>query len=126
MNQQQIVNKMSMPGFLLRIEGLTVLITAVFLYAQSGFSWWLFALLLLVPDVAMAGYAINKRIGSIIYNAAHVYLVPAGLILLSYWLHTPFLLQLGLIWLAHIGMDRIFGYGLKYTDGFKSTHMNRV
>ena len=126
MNQQQIVNKMSMPGFLLRIEGLTVLITAVFLYAQFDFSWWLFALLLLVPDVAMAGYAINKRIGSIIYNAAHVYLVPAGLILLSYWLHTPFLLQLGLIWLAHIGMDRIFGYGLKYTDGFKSTHMNRV
>ncbi|KAA3664159.1 MAG: DUF4260 family protein, partial [Chloroflexi bacterium] len=103
-----------MPGLLLRIEGLTVLGTAVTLYALSNFSWWTFVLLLLAPDLAMLGYTINKQVGSILYNIFHTYPLPALLILLSFLINAPFALQLGLIWLAHIGMDRIFGYGLKY------------
>ncbi len=124
--KQTIENKMSMPGMLLRIEGLTVLGTAVILYAQSGFSWWMFALLLLTPDLAMVGYVINKQVGSILYNIFHTYPLPTLLILLSFLINAPLALQLGLIWLAHIGMDRIFGYGLKYSTDFKATHMNRV
>jgi Domain of unknown function (DUF4260) len=34
--------------------------------------------------------------------------------------------QVGLIWLAHIGIDRVLGYGLKYPTGFKDTHLSRV
>lgn len=126
MNQQLLQNKMSMPGLLLRIEGLTVLATAVFFYTQSGFSWRQFALFLLLPDVAMVGYAVNKRIGSMMYNIVHTYPLPAFVLLLGTLLHMPIFRQAGLIWLAHIGMDRIFGYGLKYAEDFKSTHMNRV
>ena len=33
---------------------------------------------------------------------------------------------LALIWLAHIGMDRTAGYGLKYPTEFKDTHMQHV
>jgi len=34
--------------------------------------------------------------------------------------------QIALVWLAHIGFDRFFGYGLKYPTGFKDTHLQRV
>ena len=36
------------------------------------------------------------------------------------------LVQVALIWLAHIGMDRALGYGLKYETAFKDTHLERV
>jgi hypothetical protein len=35
-------------------------------------------------------------------------------------------LQVRLIWLAHIGLDRAVGYGLKYPTAFKETHLQRV
>jgi hypothetical protein len=38
----------------------------------------------------------------------------------------PFGLQIALIWGAHIGMDRAVGYGLKYADAFKHTHLSEV
>jgi hypothetical protein len=31
-----------------------------------------------------------------------------------------------LIWAAHIGVDRLVGYGLKYPTAFKDTHLQRV
>jgi hypothetical protein len=31
-----------------------------------------------------------------------------------------------LIWLAHIGLDRTLGYGLKYPTFFEDTHLQRV
>ena len=34
--------------------------------------------------------------------------------------------KVALIWLAHIGMDRLLGYGLKYPSAFKDTHLQRV
>jgi hypothetical protein len=36
------------------------------------------------------------------------------------------LLQIGLIGLAHIGFDRLGGYGLKYSEAFGLTHLGRV
>jgi hypothetical protein len=34
--------------------------------------------------------------------------------------------KIALIWLAHIGADRLLGYGLKYPTAFKDTHLSRV
>jgi hypothetical protein len=34
--------------------------------------------------------------------------------------------KVALIWLAHIGADRLLGYGLKYPTTFKDTHLSRV
>jgi hypothetical protein len=31
-----------------------------------------------------------------------------------------------LIWLAHIGMDRSLGYGLKLPTAFQDTHLGRI
>ncbi|MEO8611495.1 MAG: DUF4260 domain-containing protein [Chloroflexota bacterium] len=115
-----------MPNALLRLEGLTVFISAIALYAHQGFSGLEFIVLLLVPDVSMMGYRVNNRVGSWVYNAAHVYTIPALVIGLGLALNAPIAIQIGLIWFAHIGMDRIMGYGLKYATEFKDTHMQRV
>jgi hypothetical protein len=31
-----------------------------------------------------------------------------------------------LIWVAHIGFDRLLGYGLKYPTGFGNTHLGKL
>ncbi len=36
------------------------------------------------------------------------------------------LLALSITWVAHIGMDRTLGYGLKYQTNFKDTHLQKV
>jgi hypothetical protein len=62
------------PRVLLRIEGLAYIALALIGYAQSGYSWWLFAALILVPDVSMFGYLINPSIGAASYKpCAHAH-----------------------------------------------------
>lgn len=109
-----------------RFEGLTFLVAAVLLYAATRASWWLFALLLLVPDVSMAGYWAGNRIGQISYNIVHAYVLPLALALVGFVFGQSLLLAIGLIWLAHIGLDRAVGYGLKEAEGFKFTHLGAL
>ena len=110
----------------LRTEGLLIFFLSILLYSRTAASWWLFLVLLLVPDIAMAGYWIGSRWGAIFYNVAHSYVGPAlcaGAALLGYhqnWI--PYCL----IWTAHIGMDRGMGYGLKYPEAFKTTHLGHL
>jgi|SRR5579859_2125370 len=117
---------MSMPGILLRLEGAILFVCAVALYINRQGSLILFLLLILAPDVSMTGYLANPRIGSLIYNVVHVYMLPAVLLAISLSVGLPLGAQIALIWLAHIGMDRIVGYGLKYPTAFKDTHLQRV
>lgn len=118
--------RMSMPGLLLRVEGLAILAGAITLYAYQGYGWLAFALLLLAPDLIMVVYTLDKRTGSFAYNLAHTYSLPLLLALISLISGFPTGLQLALIWFAHIGLDRMVGYGLKYLDTFKETHLSRV
>jgi hypothetical protein len=111
---------------LLRLEGLAVLAAAVSAYAVIGGSWPLFALLLLAPDVAMVGYRFGPAVGAAAYNAVHTYLAPAALGALSLALGAPLIQALALIWIAHIGLDRALGYGLKYSTGFGDSHLGRI
>lgn len=111
---------------LLHLEGLFVLIISVYFYAHNQYSWLLFMLLLFSPDIAMLGYLINNKIGSVCYNLVHTYILAVVLILAGFVSSIDFMLALGLILSSHIGMDRMFGFGLKYPGGFKDTHFNRV
>lgn len=115
-----------LPRLLLHLEGAAVLITALIFYGQNDYSWWLFALLLLAPDLSALGYLHSQEVGSLSYNVVHTTVLPIALALVSLLLGMDLGLQLALIWLAHIGMDRLVGYGLKYPDGFKVTHFNKV
>lgn len=93
-------------------------------YGVLGASWALFAALLFVPDVFMAGYLAGPRIGAAVYNAGHTYVVPLGLGALAGVLAAPLLGAVALIWTVHIGMDRALGYGLKRPGGFYDTHLS--
>lgn len=116
----------SLPAALVRIEGLAVFVSASALYASLGANGWLFLLLLLVPDLSMIGYLLNTRIGAMSYNAAHTYVSPLLLTVISVLVGWDMGVPLALIWFAHIGMDRLVGYGLKYASGFKDTHLGRL
>jgi len=118
--------KLTQPKPLLHLEGAILLAVSLFLYGWLGGNWWLFVLLILAPDLAMVGYAINKEAGAAIYNLAHIYVWPAALVIFSVLTANSLAMQLALIWLAHIGGDRLLGYGLKYTTDFKDTHLNHV
>jgi hypothetical protein len=113
-------------ALLLRAEGLVILIAAVALYAMADYSWLAFALLFFAPDLALIPYAINRRIGISVYNAVHTFTLPLVLGVAAVLLGWPVGVQVALIWLAHIGMDRAVGYGLKYSDQLKDTHLSRV
>jgi hypothetical protein len=111
---------------LLRLEGLTLLLGMVLLYAVWGGSWWIFFILFLVPDLSFAAYLAGPKFGAVVYNAAHSYMAPVALMTLGFGFAAPLTLAVAMIWLAHIGLDRALGYGLKYSGGFGVTHLGRI
>jgi hypothetical protein len=115
-----------LPKVLLRMEGVVLLGLASVLYAKLGASWILFAVILLVPDGAMIGYLGGTRIGAVMYNLTHTYLGPGALGLIGVLGGAHQLSAVALVWFAHIGMDRALGYGLKYDDAFKHTHLGMI
>lgn len=110
----------------LRLEEIGMFILGVVLFASLEFPWWLFAALILVPDVSMIGYVINNRIGAVVYNVAHHKAVAVVVYTAGALLHNPILMLAGIILFSHASMDRIFGYGLKYPDSFKHTHLGWI
>jgi len=111
---------------LLRLEGLTLFAGMVVLYWAWDGSWLVFALLFLVPDLSFLAYLSDAKFGAFVYNAAHSYMAPVALLTLGFALASPLTLSIALIWLAHIGIDRALGYGLKYSAGFGFTHLGRI
>jgi hypothetical protein len=132
------------PRVLLRLEGAAMLVTATLAYAQTGRGWLLYLLLFFVPDVSFAAYTLGPRIGAIGYNLLHSYTFPLtalAVALAARWAGadvavydmfvvwhdiTALTAAVMLIWIAHIGFDRMLGYGLKYPSGFKDTHLGRL
>jgi Domain of unknown function (DUF4260) len=114
------------PTVLLRAEGAGLAVVALVAYALVGAGWWLFAALLLAPDLSMLGYLAGPRVGARIYNAAHTTLGPLALGVVGVLAGHEVALSLSLIWLAHIGFDRAIGYGLKYPDRFQHTHLGTI
>ncbi len=109
---------------LLRAEALIELALAVLAYRHVGGTWLMFALLFLAPDVSMVGYLANPRIGARVYNLGHTYIAPTLLALAGFVMAAPLMYLLVSIWAAHIGFDRLLGYGLKYLVAFGATHLN--
>ena len=115
-----------MPRTLLRLEGAAVLAGALGLYFDRGYGWLALALLVLAPDVSMLGYLAGPKVGARVYDLAHTEAWPVALGVAGVLADEKVAVQLALIWLAHIGVDRLLGYGLKYETGFKDTHLQRV
>lgn len=111
---------------MIALEGAALLIGAVALYAHTVGDWGAFALLFFVPDLAFIPYMINARLGTWVYNLLHTITAPVLLGLIALAMSWSAGVGLALIWLAHIGMDRTLGYGLKYPSAFKDTHLQRL
>lgn len=110
----------------LRIEGLAVLLLSFALYRAHGHGWPLFLVLFFVPDVTMAGYLRNPRVGALVYNLGHTYTAPLLLGAAGVASGNGLLVSLALIWAGHIGLDRMLGYGLKLPSAFQDTHLGRI
>lgn len=111
---------------LLRIEGLIVLVAAVVAYNKFGLDWPTFAIAFLAPDLAILGYLAGARVGAAAYNATHSYVGCVATLCAGVMSGAPALVGAGLIWAAHIGFDRALGYGLKYSLGFRFTHLGAI
>ena len=111
---------------LLRIENAAIALAALAGFHLTGESWWLFAALILAPDLSFAAYLAGPRIGAIGYNMLHSWIGPALLLSGSAALGNQTFMAVALVWLAHIGFDRAAGYGLKHFTGFHDTHLGRI
>lgn len=110
---------------LIRLEELGIFAVSVLLLYKLdiGLSWWLYVLLFFSPDIGMAGYAVNTKVGAATYNFFHHKAVAAILLVWGIVQGNDWLLFAGLLLLAHSSFDRILGYGLKYPDNFKHTNI---
>jgi len=110
----------------LRLEGLAALGAGLGLFAMTGGNWLFLIPLLLVPDVSMLGYLAGPRVGAFTYNLAHTW-VPGLLVLgLGIWTGSTAVQLAASILIAHVGMDRALGYGLKLPSAFRDTHLGRI
>ncbi len=111
---------------LLRAEAALLFALILWAYGQWGMGWGTFALCFLLPDLAFLGYLAGPRIGALAYNATHALAGPLALLALGVASGERAALAAGLIWTAHVGFDRMLGYGLKYAAGFRATHLGRI
>jgi hypothetical protein len=107
----------------LRLEGLVIFSLAIAAFNMLGGNWWIFALLILAPDLSMLAWFAGPKTGARIYNLVHTYTLPAALGAVAFALGAMWLVPIALIWVAHIGLDRAIGYGLKYPESFRHTHL---
>ena len=110
----------------LHIDGVVLFLAGTVVYGILGFSWGLYAALILAPDLFMLGYLAGPRTGAAIYNIGHSLFWPAAFVLAGLLIPSTTLLSVGIIWACHLGMDHAFGYGFKYPDAFKHTHFAEV
>ena len=118
--------KITLPPVLLRTEGATLLALSVLLYGLNEGGWLLFVLLFLAPDASMLGYLSGSRIGAASYNLFHTYTTPGLLAALGLLAESHPAVSVALVWFAHIGFDRMVGFGLKYPTGFSTPSTNAL
>ena len=111
---------------LLRLEGVAAFAAGVALYLVNGGPWLALIPLLLVPDVSMVGYLRDARLGSLLYNVVHNWALGLAVLGLGFLAAQSWLVIAGAILIAHVGMDRVLGYGLKLPTSFQETHLGLI
>lgn len=110
----------------LKIEELFMFLLGVFMFNQLNFGWWWFLVLILTPDIGMLGYLMNPKIGAITYNLFHHKAIAVSLYLVGIYFQNTIIQLMGVILFSHASLDRVFGYGLKFFDNFKHTHLGQI
>lgn len=109
-----------------RLEAFTIFLASIYFYHLLHLNFVLFVVFLLSIDVFMVGYLISDKVGAYAYNIGHSFIAPSVLLMIGTATEYRIGVGLSLIWIAHIGMDRVLGYGLKLTTGFNDTHLGHI
>ena len=110
----------------LRVEGAATFAAGLAGFLFLGLPWWSFLLLLIVPDISMVGYARGPRVGAILYNVVHDLATGVAVAGVGLAIGSVPVAAAGAILVAHSGMDRLAGYGLKFPSSFQDTHLGRI
>ena len=111
---------------LLKLEELFMFGFTIFLFSKLDFAWWWYPALLFTPDFSMLGYLVNSQVGAWTYNFVHFKALGISIYILGILISNPSLQLAGLILFGHSSMDRVLGYGLKYSDSFQHTHLGTI
>lgn len=111
---------------ILKLEELAQFILGIVLFSQLDYAWWWFVALILLPDIGMLGYVFTTKIGALVYNLFHNKAIGIAFILIGMFYLGEIYTLVGIILFSHSALDRVFGYGLKYTDSFRNTHLGKV
>ena len=103
-------------------EGLLVLLS-IYLFSLLSYKWWLFLALILAPDIGMLGYLVNNKVGALTYNIFHHKGLAIIVYIIGIYLRNEAVQMAGIIILGHASIDRLLGFGLKYPENFKHTHL---
>ena len=110
----------------LRLEGLAAFGAGIAVFGANDGNWLFLVPLLLLPDVSAIGYLAGPRIGAFAYNAVHNWAPGMVALGLGAWLAAPTILLVAAVLIAHVGMDRAAGFGLKLPGSFQDTHLGRM
>lgn len=111
---------------LIKLEETGQFLASIILFSRLDYVWWIFPAALLLPDLSMLGYLINPKVGAWIYNFFHHKLLAIIVLVVGWLIYEPIFILTGIILFAHSSMDRMFGYGLKFTDNFHHTHLGLI
>lgn len=111
---------------LLKLEEVFMLVLGLYLFGSLDYAWWWFPLLILAPDIAMLGYFFGDRIGAHAYNLFHHKGLALAIYMGGTYFSIPLCQLIGIILFSHASLDRAFGYGLKYNNGFRFTHLGEI
>lgn len=111
---------------LLKLEEFALFLFCIFLFSKLNLAWWWFPALLLLPDLGMLGYLVNPKVGAFTYNFTHHRLVATIVAVYAIYNGSEHWKLMAIILFAHISFDRVLGYGLKYSDSFKHTHLGFI
>ncbi len=111
---------------MIQLEELAKLAASYLLTFELGFHWWSFWVWLLAPDISILAYAVNTRVGAVVYNLFHHQGLALGVALAGLLTQNTALQFAGLVLFGHSSLDRILGYGLKFGDDFKHTHLGWI
>lgn len=111
---------------IIRLEEAIQLVLAIYLFSHLPFSWWIYVVLFLAPDISMLGYIFGARIGALCYNLFHHKGIAISVYLIGAYTSSDVVMLGGLLLFGHSAFDRILGYGLKYSDDFKHTHLGWI
>jgi hypothetical protein len=113
-------------AIILRAEQVAIFATGAVVWLANGGPPLLLIPAWLAVDLSIVGYLGGPRFGAITYNAAHNLVLPLALLGAGWWTDRGWLILVAAALIAHVGLDRALGYGLKLPSDFRDTHLGRI